>query len=633
MNKILFLLLLAILPSAYGQVINELKKVLPFEFIELNQDAVYSNEVSEKVKFDSSLSQKGDTTGIHNTLEYLMFQDEISDAKESEILKLLRVAWVSNQEYDQFCEWVLDSLYKEAFYEDENTYFSDDQINQLLSHDKFYKDINGQDSASFDPSKRLKNRKLYHFDYGFDWRKKLSYADYTPIINWFTIAPAERFYKRKAIDERQWFFRKSKLDQDSLLIARDREIWAKKSDHLFDYHYNLANHYYRDNSFKASPVQGILGNQAKAYLIYLELNYQKLIDAKKLPYRIQLTLPNQEDLSEAFPAYKEEAAQLEIKKVDLTNHWRITNRAYSGFLDAVRDSLIREALYSAEDPSGNIEIDYEIMAEMLKHPAIYYDEANMEWMEFDPSQPNVNRELFPFDSDFKWTKKFTPEQYLTLISQLFIVNGNLSDLKYDRFDKGQFEYLYYWQDLKRRANVGELIWNAHAGEYQPVNAHDINWSTRFKDFGNGIRKSVTYSYSIHYEVLNVYPGINCERCNDVCYNEHGDSYNTPKKEHLSKCNKCADDNESASNVDEYDFETNPEKLVQGLTYPQALAYYNWKFLNKTESVDFDEIIYDELLPSEAEFEKIQAGEQIIKASEKIIYPTPLFRYVVHVYNK
>jgi hypothetical protein len=381
------------------------------------------------------------------------------------------------------------------------------------------------------------------------------------------------------------------------------------------------------------PVQGILGNQAKAYLIYLEEQIQIAIDAKKLPYRIRLTLPSQADLSEAFPDYPQEKASVKTKEVDMTNHWRITNSDYSHFIDAVRDSLIREALYEGYDPEENIEINEETTGKMLKHPDVFYDEASMEWYEFDPASPDMNRELFPFDSDFNWRKKLTREQYLAVISKLFIVNGKLTELNYDRFDKGKSTYRFYWQDLKRRANVGDLYWSEYSQAYEPENGYDVNWNVRTKDFGNGIRRSDRYYHTIIFESTNVYPGVNCNGCNSLCYREHNDTYDTPVTEHLSRCKRCPDDYDKAANVEDYDFTTNPEALIQGLTYAQALAFYNWKFLNKNEPVDFDEIIYDELLPSEEEFQKFQAGEQFIKASEKITFPTPLFRYVVHVYAK
>ncbi len=635
MKKLLFLLSISIIPLGFGQSIQDLKKTLDLEIINLNPKTNYSNKISNSVQFDSSLTRKGDTTGIHTNVEYLMFHDEITDEKEGELLKLLQVNWVTNAAYDEFCKWVLDSLYREAIYKNTNptgndAFFKED-LAQLLDHDDYYKDSNGQDSARFDPNKLKLNRELYYFDYEFDWCKKFRFHQYLPIINRFNLWITDRFNKRKEVDERRLFFKNSRTSQDSILVSRDREIWAQNSNHPFDYSYNLANHYYRDVFFKNQPVQGVFGNQTKAYLIYLEKQFQNWINEKKLPYRIQLTLPSKVDLLEAFPDYHEGKPSVRTKLIDMTNHWQITNQDYSAFLEDVRDSLMMGRIYENTNPTGKDAISEEQIADMLNHPQVYYDEINTEWKEFDPSQAYINSQLFTLDLNYNWKKKLSPNQYLPLISELFISDEFITEIDYDKLNPVRQFYRYTWQDLKRKANAGELIWDDAVGIYRAANSADPNWNIRNKDMSNGMRRISRYSDVIMGEGINVYPNVNCAFCNDICLHDHGELDLDTIPEDI--CDKCPIYSIDPATVPKYDFKTNPEALVQGLTYAQAMAFYNWKFLNKNKPVDFDEIIYDELLPSEEEFQKIQAGEQIVKTSEKIIFPTPLFRYVVHVYAK
>jgi hypothetical protein len=40
-----------------------------------------------------------------------------------------------------------------------------------------------------------------------------------------------------------------------------------------------------------------------------------------------------------------------------------------------------------------------------------------------------------------------------------------------------------------------------------------------------------------------------------------------------------------------------------------------------------------VFPTEEQFKKVQTGEKVIIPAHSIEYPTPLFRYVVHFYNK
>ena len=40
-----------------------------------------------------------------------------------------------------------------------------------------------------------------------------------------------------------------------------------------------------------------------------------------------------------------------------------------------------------------------------------------------------------------------------------------------------------------------------------------------------------------------------------------------------------------------------------------------------------------LTPTEEQFKKVQNGEKVVIPEHSIEYPTPVFRYVVHLYEK
>lgn len=70
-------------------------------------------------------------------------------------------------------------------------------------------------------------------------------------------------------------------------------------------------------------------------------------------------------------------------------------------------------------------------------------------------------------------------------------------------------------------------------------------------------------------------------------------------------------------------------LVKGISYEQALAFYHWKYPTWKEVKQQHWQTF--VLPSAEQFERIQRGETIVVPVQSVPYPTPLFRYVVHVY--
>ncbi|MFT4602650.1 MAG: hypothetical protein ACI857_002837 [Arenicella sp.] len=104
----------------------------------------------------------------------------------------------------------------------------------------------------------------------------------------------------------------------------------------------------------------------------------------------------------------------------MMSRYEITNQEYREFIDWVKDSIFREKIYLNTDPTGNDEISEEQIAEMLDYKDVYYDEEELEWVEFDPSDPEKNREMFHFNYDFDWRKEIMDSQVIPLLSDMYL---------------------------------------------------------------------------------------------------------------------------------------------------------------------------------------------------------------------
>ena len=130
----------------------------------------------------------------------------------------------------------------------------------------------------------------------------------------------------------------------------------------------------------------------------------------------------------------------------------ITNNEYREFVHWVRDSIFLEMVYENTDPTGSNAIDEELIGDMLLHPDIYYDETNIEWKEFDPQDPLINRELFPLSWKVRGIKD---EQIIPLISDMYLrpnerfYNGRVVDVR-------KLNFRYYWIDLQEAARKGRV---------------------------------------------------------------------------------------------------------------------------------------------------------------------------------
>ena len=94
------------------------------------------------------------------------------------------------------------------------------------------------------------------------------------------------------------------------------------------------------------------------------------------------------------------------------------------------------------------------------------------------------------------------------------------------------------------------------------------------DLGNGVWTHDNLDDYILEEQINIYPGFVCRNCNINCEEKYGSPYsdNGPHPEIVKLCPDLDQE------VETYDFDSNPEALVQGINYEQAKAYYHWKYI-------------------------------------------------------
>jgi hypothetical protein len=621
---------------SFSQADKKLKKLIGKHFVELAPTDNYSWKPEGEIIFYDSKTTKGDTTGASNKGEFLMFRDDII-SQSGEAFKMFRPGFVTNYEYEKFVIWVRDSTMLEHVYLNTDPTGNDaideyDLAYMLDFDDMYYSEVN-QAWQEFDPSQPFINRELFNLS----WRMKgIKDNQIIPLISDMYLRPDERFYDFKDWDERKFFYGKYGSGKE-VPIAPDRDVWAQKSEYPYDLYYNLANYYSREDESNGYPVIGLTGTQIEAFLDHEEIKLQKKLNEAEFPYTVHLSLPTEEEIKLGDTSDCDCKMTFLLESMDMTEQWQITNEEYWEFLLSVQDSILRENIYYNTDPTGKNAIEDEDIGEMLNHGDVYYDEVNLSWQEFDPSQPYINRGLFPMSQSFNWKKTITPAQYVPIFENFFqhpekmdTIKGNV-DHKDFKFE--EYTYKYYWEDLGRRSKTGELVWNTSKERYD---AKDV-WNGKGVDldqkslpgFESGIRTHANLRDFILEEYVSVYPGINCTACNWNCMHEHGEELNFEEQQEV--CDKCPLDwNENAK---PYDFWTQPEELIQDLTYYQAMAYYNWKYHRNTRSSKSETRYHDDLVPTKEQFEKVQKGESFVLDEQKLEFPDPWFRYVIHFYPK
>lgn len=285
----------------------------------------------------------------------------------------------------------------------------------------------------------------------------------------------------------------------------------------------------------------------------------------------------------------------------------ITNNEWREFVHWVRDSIMLEKIYLNTDPTGDNAIDEELIGDMLDHPDFYYDEVNFTWQEFDPSQPFVNRQLFPLSWE---TRGITEEEIKPLIADMYYKpNERWGGAK--QIDVRKLIYKYQWIDLKEAAAKGRvnIVRNGYdaSGNYadpsldpqhralkNPVNPITGNPVGLDKDMGyfnekgqnNAIRGHEDRGRFVIEEEINVYPDTLCW-VRDFTY-----SFNDPMSNTYF----------SHPAYDNYP--------VVGITWTQAKAFCVWRTqkLNNWLRKQGKLWVQDFRLPTEGEWEFAARGD-------------------------
>lgn len=571
------------------------------------------SSLSPGVQIDTSTTIIGDTTGVHYNHEYLLFRDYITNEKKEEVIKFIKASVVTVDEFKEFQDFVMDSIAREKLYyglED------DKEASEYLSYqERFYDEINDE-WRYYENS----DREYYRDLFPLNWKKKFEYDDpkIVPLLFDMYLPPFERFYRKRIIDTRKLNFKYYELEKREVLnaeckgykprfrngmricrdqlmyvisknvnVSSDDYFWAKQSKNNFDEYAALAKTY--SLTQKTKPAVGILGSQARAFCYWKQDRLQRLVNAAELPYDVIITLPTKEDLEAGVVLMGE----MNIPQFDYTLQWRISRKEYREFVNAVKDSISREIIYRRLE-------DDEEAKKFLSSTKTYFDEGNLEWTEYPRRDRNYMREYFSLN----YKVKIKPEY---------------EELLYDDSGKEHYalthpRFKYYFTDAMERSFEGyfsetfrsvdppssDYHYRYYELEHRPI--YDSILGTTINSTGKGlwlygvdqkghdpgIRRHENYQQFITEEQIDVLP----------------------------------------SDLSELD---DDENLIQSISYEQALAFYRWKYpiQNVNEKSDWREFV----LPSREQFEKIKAGNNLISEEHNLEYPTPGFRYVVHLFPK
>lgn len=609
------LLLLSLTHLSFSQQTDpKLIKIIGDQFTFISSaPSIFENTGSNQF-YHLSTTYKGDTIGLSDGTEYLYF--ETADAyAEFELYRLVLNRFVSNGEWIEFENYVRDSIARRRVMEAFPKYMSqygtdgeDEEGNPLQPDDmplnyQTELDLKSAEFISelitfYFPAHERLNHKVMEFD-----PRKLTYL-------WSAIYKSEELKLR-------------------VNLFTEDFCWAKDSHHLFDIYYRLAEHYRSHASFSAYPVVGLWAMQSQAYMNWKERQLQKQIDERKLPYRIQLTLPTAPEVT----AVNQSGIKcVTFPETDQSEIWKITNGEYVSFLSHVKDSMLR-LMFGIDTEAGKVfltprQFDDDPKTTMPKEDwdINYQTGASIPYKLIRSDMFGFGDRPMNFEQDKNGNVAY-PAGF-----------GFGADLLTDGFHPARLFYRYSWIDYKRLCAEGLTSWELNLYADPPYeelvcadswNCKDLNLDDTDYPVRSGVRAYEDRSIKIVKDAICVYPKLAIEMCNSVCEYELLPVYGY---DYYSYCPKHKNmDSLLDQPISIYDFATSPNDLVKNITYNQALAFYHWKFSKyKNETTA---IVNNTTFPSEEEFYKIQSGEKVVTPEQNYVLPSPAFRYVIHVYKK
>ena len=209
----------------------------------------------------------------------------------------------------------------------------------------------------------------------------------------------------------------------------------------------------------------------------------------------------------------------------------ISNNEYRQFVQWVRDSIARDKIYVNEEnrTSGykNDEWSDDDAKAWINYQDLYFDEATMEFVEYDPSDRVLGREIF----NLNWDRPINYEdpKLVPLLADMYYPQPERF-FRRKEIDTRKLMYKYYWVDLIEAAkrgrvnitpdgydNQGEKIVQEHRTLESPPHPYTKDPQGQDLDLGhfnkkgqnNAIRGHEDRSRFIIDEMINVYPDTLC----------------------------------------------------------------------------------------------------------------------------
>lgn len=276
----------------------------------------------------------------------------------------------------------------------------------------------------------------------------------------------------------------------------------------------------------------------------------------------------------------------------------ISNNEYRQFVYWVRDSIAREKIYLSDM------IEDEEASRFINYTDLYFDEGALEYIEFEPSDRQINRTIFSLNWDRRFS--YNDPMLVPILADMYYPQPQRF-YKRRNIDTRKLMFRYYWIDLVEAARRGRIDIVQNGYDYQGIKQADnhrmlntgphpftkepqgqdldLGWFNK-KGQNNAIRGHANRQRFIIDEVINVYPDTLCW-VRDFTYSFH-DPMTNMYFWHPA--------------YDNYP--------VVGVTWQQAKAFSVWRTqLLNNWLISMGEIyVNDFRLPTEAEWERASRGD-------------------------
>lgn len=277
----------------------------------------------------------------------------------------------------------------------------------------------------------------------------------------------------------------------------------------------------------------------------------------------------------------------------------ICNNEYRQFVEWVRDSIARERIYESDM------IEDEDAERFINYQDRYFDEGALEYVDYDASDRQLNREVFSLN----WDRRFSYDdpELIPILADMYYPQPQRY-YKRREIDTRKLMFRYFWIDYVEAArrgrinitpngydNQGNKIVDEHRELETPPHpfteedqGQDLDLSNGINKIGgnNAIRGHANRQRFIIDETINVYPDTLCW-VRDFTYSFH-DPMTNMYFWHPA--------------YDNYP--------VVGVTWTQAKAFSVWRtqLLNSWLVSMGDLFVNDFRLPTEAEWERASRGD-------------------------